>query len=80
MERREVVKRNEMDVFSYRIVGDEEGKQRRQGGGMYSWGAGGGEQGGSWDSPGKGEPQWAPVMHYALIRVPKREVSGLRNR
>jgi hypothetical protein len=42
---------------------------------MYSWGAaGGGEQGGSWDSPGKGEPQKVQVMYYPLLGGPKREV------
>ena len=42
---------------------------------MYSLGAaGGGEQGGSWDSPGKGEAQKVHVMYHALLGGPKQEV------
>ena len=47
--------------------GNEEGKQRGQGGGMYSWGAPAvWEEGGDWDSPGKGEPQGFKycIIHY----------------
>ena len=38
-----------------------------------------GEQGGSCDSPGQGEPQWVQVMYYAQLGGHKQVVVALQS-
>ena len=64
---REGIKRKAMGVFSYRMVGMKRWSKGVRGRDVFLRAAGVGQQGGSWDSPGKGKPQEVKVMYYALL-------------